>query len=242
MEKIPKTIHYCWFGNGEKSEKIKKCIESWRKYSDYEIVEWNEKNFNVYEHEYTKKAYEEKKWAFVSDYVRLKVLYDYGGIYLDTDVELRKPLDEFLSNDMFLGFMYDCNLATSTIGCKKKCKTINELLQLYETLELEEVPNNDLFTKFFIKKGLKLNNKTQVVDEVKIYPKEFFNYNFFGINNYAVHHFEDSWKEKNKKKELIKTIVRGFIGNSFYGKLSNRLAVKKSPFYSIYLNDKKEEV
>ena len=90
---IPKIIHYCWFGRNSKSKIILKCIESWRKFMpDYEIIEWNEDNFNVKQNEYVKSAYNNKKWAFVSDYARMKVLYQYGGIYFDTDVELLKPI------------------------------------------------------------------------------------------------------------------------------------------------------
>ena len=89
MKKIPKTIHYCWFGKGQKSELMLKCINSWKKYlPDYEIIEWNEDNFDINSNEYVKEAYENKKYAFVTDYVRLYVLLNYGGIYMDTDVEV----------------------------------------------------------------------------------------------------------------------------------------------------------
>lgn len=102
---IPKVIHYCWFGKGEKSNLSEKCIQSWKeKLEGYEIIEWNEENFNINCNKYVKEAYERKKYAFVSDYVRLYVLYNYGGIYLDTDVEVLKTFDQFLVNDSFVGF------------------------------------------------------------------------------------------------------------------------------------------
>ena len=102
---IEKKIHYCWFGKGEMKPLMKKCIKSWKKYCpDYEIIEWNEDNFDVNSTLWTKQAYEAKKYAFVSDYVRLKVLYEHGGIYMDTDVEVVKPIDEFLSHDAFCGY------------------------------------------------------------------------------------------------------------------------------------------
>ena len=103
---IPKTIHYCWFGHGEMSPMMKKCIRSWKKYCpDYEIIEWNEDNFAIDSTVWTKEAYDAKKYAFVADYVRLKVLYEYGGVYLDTDQELIKPIDIFMRHQCFMGFM-----------------------------------------------------------------------------------------------------------------------------------------
>ena len=94
---IPKIIHYCWFGGGAISPENRKCMESWKKYCpDYKIIEWNDQNFDISTNRYAQQAYEAKKYAFVSDYVRLAVLYEYGGIYLDTDVELVRPLDELL--------------------------------------------------------------------------------------------------------------------------------------------------
>ena len=101
---IPKKIHYCWFGGNPLPELAIKCLESWKKYCpDYEIIEWNETNFNLDSCEYVREAYQAKKWAFVSDYARLKVVYDNGGIYLDTDVELIKSLDRLLKNKSFFG-------------------------------------------------------------------------------------------------------------------------------------------
>ena len=100
---IPKIIHYCWFGGGPINPESRKCIESWKKYCpDYKIIEWNEQNFEISQNRYAQQAYEAKKYAFVSDYVRLAVLYRYGGIYLDTDVELVRPLDELLEHKGFL--------------------------------------------------------------------------------------------------------------------------------------------
>ena len=102
---IPKVIHYCWFGNGKMPKLAQKCIESWKKYCpEYKIVCWNEENFDINQNKYAREAYAAGKWAFVSDYVRLKVLYDEGGIYLDTDVELIKPLDKLIEERGYMGF------------------------------------------------------------------------------------------------------------------------------------------
>ena len=103
--KIPKYIHYCWFGKGEKPDIVKKCIESWKaNLSDYEIIEWNEENFDINSNDYVREAYKVKKFAFVSDYVRVYALYNHGGIYLDTDVEVFKSFDEIFNNESFWGF------------------------------------------------------------------------------------------------------------------------------------------
>ena len=102
VNKIPKIIHYCWFGKKDKPDIVNHCINSWKKVlDDYEIIEWNEDNFDVESNTYVKQAYESGKFAFVSDFVRIKALYDYGGIYLDTDVEVFKKFDDLLDNESF---------------------------------------------------------------------------------------------------------------------------------------------
>ena len=126
---IPKVIHYCWFGRNEKSELIKRCIDSWKKYCPgYDIVEWNEDNCDLNSCTYVKEAYEAKKWAFVSDYIRHFVLEQYGGIYLDTDVELLKPLDSFLSGN-FVALENEHSIASGLImGCEKQNWFCEEML------------------------------------------------------------------------------------------------------------------
>lgn len=129
---IPKKIHYCWFGKKPKPALVRRCIESWKKYlQDYEIIEWNEDNFNIHALEYTRQAYENKKWAFVSDYVRLYALYHYGGLYFDTDVEALKNMDCFLNQHLFTGFETKGNPVTAVMGCEKQNKTIGELMEEY---------------------------------------------------------------------------------------------------------------
>ena len=100
---IPKIIHYCWFGKAKKSELEIKCIESWKKFCpNYKIIEWNEENYDVSKNTYMYQAYQKSRWGFVSDYTRLDVIYNYGGIYLDTDVELIKPIDDLLEDEGFI--------------------------------------------------------------------------------------------------------------------------------------------
>ena len=123
-QKIPKVIHFCWFGHGEYPELIVKCMETWKKYlPEYEIVKWSEDNFDINSNQYVKEAYENKKWAFVTDYVRLYALYTCGGIYLDSDVEILKPIDEFLDNEAFSGFESKDTVPTAIMGAVKGVST-----------------------------------------------------------------------------------------------------------------------
>lgn len=238
---INKTIHYCWFGNSEKSELIKKCVNSWSKLKGYEIIEWNEENFNINSHPYIKKAYENKKYAFVSDYVRLKVLYEYGGIYLDTDIEVKKSFDNFLNNDLFLGFMYDSLLGTAVIGAKKNNKIIKELLDRYDKLELNNEANNNMYTQYFLNNfpNFKLNNKYQNLGQgISIYPKEYFERPTYKKSiHYSEHHYSASWKDE--KKGIIKKIAKKVIPNVIYRNITHKMALKQTPYYNIYLRDKK---
>lgn len=136
MNSIPKVIHYCWFGKGEKSKLVLKCIESWKKYCpDYEIIEWNEYNYDISKNKYISEAYKNKKWAFVSDYARLDILFNYGGIYLDTDVELIKSIpEELLNYDGFFCLEHNDINTGSGFATKKNSDVILNLLNVYSNL------------------------------------------------------------------------------------------------------------
>lgn len=224
---IPKKIHYCWFGRGEKSELILNCIESWKKYCpDYEIIEWNENSLDVNATLYTKQAYEAKKWAFVSDYARLYALYHEGGVYFDTDVEVLKPIDEFLKNVSFTGFEVKDSPITAVMGAHPGDRMIKTLLDYYNTAEfinsdgsLNLITNTHIITQSFIEKGVNLNGKLQTVGDMTIYPQIVFCPNNFSRifnkpsnKSYTIHHFDQSWKNAKQNKNFVYRVRRYLVG------------------------------
>lgn len=200
---IPKKIHYIWFGKGEKNERVKHCIESWKKYlPDYEIIEWNEDNFDINYNDFTKSAYENKKWAFVSDVARLWVLYNEGGIYMDTDVEVYKPLDEFLNNEGFTGFEDVHYPVTATLGAVKGNPVIKMMLDYYNCIDFKlyddwrdyikyQETNTCIMSNIFSLLGIDRDrNETQKIKHFTIYPQSYF---FTKDEGWTWHSFNGSW-------------------------------------------------
>lgn len=200
---IPKVIHYVWLGKGEKNERIQKCIESWHKYlPDYEIKEWNEENFDINYNEFTKKSYELGKYAFTSDVIRLYALYTEGGIYMDTDVEVYKPLDEFLTEEAFTGFECDNYPVTATMGCVKGNPVIKLFLDWYDCVEFINYTNwQDFITKQETNTCIMSNilgllgidrhkNEIQRIKHFTVYPQSYF---FTKDEGYTYHSFGGSW-------------------------------------------------
>lgn len=179
---IPKRIIYCWFGGKDKPENVQNCIKTWKEHMpDWEYLEINESNFNINYNEYTQKAYESKKWAYVSDVARIWGLYNFGGIYMDTDVLVYKPLDEFLKHDFFTGFEQVHYPVTATMGSCKGNKIIKEILDVYETKKFETHANwweyetntmiiSDILGKYFDRDKMEYQGK----DNMAIYPRETF--------------------------------------------------------------------
>lgn len=245
---IPKIIHYVWLGGKPLSAFAKKCIKSWKKFCpDYEIKQWDESNFNIHQNLYCKQAIEEKKWAFASDYIRLKVLYEFGGIYLDTDVEILKSLDDFLQNKAFIGFETEKFLSTAIIGAEKNNKWIETFLNDYNNRKFKK-PNGDLdlttnvvvATKLTTKnyKQFKLNNQKQNLDNLTIYPKDYFSPLDYSINEIvltknstAIHHFNGSWLPKpNIFKRILrkfKNLIKKIIGKKNVEKIRKRRKEKQ---------------
>ncbi len=226
---IPKIIHYCWFGENEKPQKVKKCIESWKKYMpEFEIIEWNESNFDINVLEYTKQAYEMKKYAFVSDVARLKALSTHGGIYFDTDVEVFKNFTPLLNEQCILGFEEEEYIATSMMAAEPNHKLINKFLKIYNEIpfldkegNIIEGTNVSKLTDLLVEKGLKRENIYQKIDDnISIYPKEYFSpyvypYGIYQITDksYCVHHFFVSWQSSTVLlKRYLKMILAKTIG------------------------------
>ena len=205
---IPKTIHYCWFGDAQKSDLNKRCLDSWRRVlTDYDIKEWNENNCNL-DSEYCREAYKKGLWARLSNHVRLQTLYSKGGIYLDTDVEVLKRFEPLLRDQCFLGFQQtteDADWVNSAIlGAQPAHPFINRCLRLTEALYAET--GNFFRSPSIVTTVLKNMGLTkyglQELNDVKIYPAEYF-YPFpwfskfspacIKENTYSVHYWEGSW-------------------------------------------------
>ena len=236
---IPKVIHYCWFGKGELPNLAKKCIASWKKYCpDYKIVCWNEDNFNINENKYAKEAYDAKKWAFVSDYVRLKVLYDEGGIYLDTDVEIIKPIDPIIENMGFMGFD-DAGIVSTGLGfaCEKGNELVGELLKDYSdipfklsdgTYDITPCPKRN--TETMKRLGFDPDVKDQIFMGIHIYPEDYFcplkyytGKKKITANTYSIHHFCASWTSSTSRRTMF---LKRLIGVKFYEKLYGKFLHK----------------
>ena len=229
---IPKKIHYCWFGRGDKPKLAKKCIESWRKFCpDYEIVEWNEDNFDVNMNAYTKICYEQKKFAFLSDYARLIIVNENGGIYFDTDVEVIRSYDDLLNCKGFWGFENNNYIASGLgFGSEKGNKVLVSMIREYDRFldgKSGTISCPALNTSALEKYGLKKNGCYQVIEENIIYPAEFFNpYDDpTGIlnktdNTYSIHWFAKSWISRRKviRSNIMKPIHRIFGVDIFHGK------------------------
>ncbi|MBY0145892.1 glycosyltransferase family 32 protein [Neobacillus niacini] len=240
---IPKKIHYCWFGGKEKPGIVNKCIDSWRKnLPNYEIIEWNEGNFNIDANPFVKEAYDSGKYAFVSDYVRVYALYHYGGIYLDTDVEVFRSFDDFLHHPSFWGFEQENFIATSTIGAKKENHLIKEFLDSYNNKNFikndgtfNQLTNVAIITKLLKDKGLLLNGQYQKINQIgAFYPQTYFSpydyincQTFISDKTYAIHHFYKSWLPLEKRiKGKVKFVLSKLIGGHNIARLRKSFPLK----------------
>ena len=224
---IPKVIHCFWFGGKPFDEMSKKCIESWKKFCpDYQIKIWNESNYDVTKNLYMKQTYDAGKYGFTVDFARLDIIYNYGGIYLDTDVELVKPLDEILKNKCFMGFETPKTIALGLgFGAEEKNETIKSLLSVYENLEfvlsdgsLNLRPSPGIQTEVLKKMGMVPNGEDQIIgDGCHIYPKDVFNPCDIDTkkivikdNTVSIHHYAGSWltKENHRNNKIYALIAR----------------------------------
>lgn len=251
---IPKIIHYCWFGRNPLPKSAEKCIESWKKYCpDYEIQLWNEESFDLHCNAYVEAMYARKKWAFLTDYVRLKVVYDRGGVYLDTDVQLLKPLDALVEKGAFMGF--ECSdLVATGLGFAAEAghPFLKENMACYEALtdfdRLRACPH--ITTELLEKYGLvRDHTRTQTLAGMTVYASEYLcpknertglmakTPNTHSIHHYDASWFEESWKESKKKRyrqEKLRYILHSpnrllmrLLGQTRYDALKSTLKRKQ---------------
>ena len=216
---IPRKIHYCWFGGKEKPQEVLRFIETWRRHcTDYEIKEWNEKNFDVHLNRYTEEAYNAGKWAFVSDVARLWALVHEGGIYMDTDVEVVRPLDELLHEKAFIGFEGTQWIGTSIIAAEAGNSFLKEFLDDYNNRtfagsdgNFNQTTNVEEITKRFVARySIARDGKKQQAGEFTIFPTDYFSpYDYIDgrthstRNTYSIHHFSQSWIKRSKFVTLL---------------------------------------
>lgn len=252
---IPKVINYCWFGKGQLPPKAIDCINSWKKYCpDYTIVRWDESNFDVNKYDFTREAYEKKKWAFVTDVARLDIIYNNGGIYLDTDVEIIKNIDDILDNELFIGFENSEYANTGLgFGAIQGNKLVKKNLDVYKEISfndcncISKIACPIITSKVLIEKGFKMNGKLQTLNGCTIYPVEYFcpmNYDTGKIkiteNTYSIHHYTASWKSKfemmnyniEKKFNILFIKLLGEKnGKNFSHKIAKGISIFLKPFF-----------
>lgn len=221
---IPKIIHYCWFGRGAKPKLAERCIASWQKFHpEYQIIEWNEDNFNIDYSPYTRWCYDHKKYAFLSDFVRLLVVNEHGGLYFDTDVEVVRSFDNLLNNAAFFGWENNSNVASGLgFGAEANHPVLREMIRIYDNLTPNESGEFPLIvcpkinTEALLPLGLKLDGTLQDLNEVLVLPAEYMNPydNPTGRlnktkNTYSIHWYSKSWMSK-------KAILRSKLTQPFH--------------------------
>lgn len=240
---IPKILHYCWFGGKSKPPLAEKCIRSWKKFCpDFEIREWNESNFDLKQvPPYVRQAYDAGQWAFVTDYVRLRALTEVGGVYLDTDVEIIRPLDPFLKHEAFAGFEHIQRVQTGVLACRKEFPLFREFMTYYDTAvfrrpdgSLDNTTNVQILTELCRRHGLKFDDSFQIIDGLAIYPREVFcpvDYDTRKLKKtkktVTIHWFSGSWQtqedlrileeERRQKRREQRSNFRVAVGSKLLG-------------------------
>lgn len=234
---IPKIIHYCWFGQKPLPKLGKQCLDSWKKYCpDFQIKEWNEENSPIEKFPFAQKAMEEGKWAFISDVMRLYALYTEGGIYLDTDLEIIKPLDSFLIHKAFIGYEKESNkLQTAIIGAEPESQFISDWLAIYNQTSfssdrkiMAQLVNNRVVSRMLISKQIPLDGKMLNSDYVTIYPSPYFCPMSHGSaieltqETVCIHYYSFSWSEPETLKGHVKKIIVNIIGEKEFRLIVNK--------------------
>lgn len=247
--RIPKIIHYCWFGGKEIPDKLKMIMSTWKilENSGYELKCWNESNCSFDENEFVRRAYMEKRWGYLGDYYRAKALYEYGGIYLDTDVFIHDKFDDLLKLPAFIGFSSDCLIGTAIIGAEKGSSFMKGIMNMYDNdafateksylgeCSVENiysgenwVPSNEPWTWYMLSniKGFKLNNRVQSFDEVVVFSKKYFELgNPFG-HYYCRHDNTNLWRERTLNVHPVVKFKRWLEKNPFFWMMIRRCKSK----------------
>lgn len=248
---IPKIIHACWLGSAEMPQVYKNYIEGWKKLNpDFEVKVWTDNDFEEYYDDslFVRDCLEKKKYGFLADYFRFTVLYKFGGIYIDTDVEMLKPISEFLNCKMFMGYIFDTSIGTAMIGTEPNNPIIKDWLEIllsdYDKLHTFTV-SNDWITKYFIDnfKDFRLSGKRQSLEcGIELYPKDYFERYKITSNRkpggYAEHHCAGSWSDE--KASLPKLILKKVLPRKIISYFGHKKCIKKTPYYKVYLKQRKE--
>ena len=241
---IPRTIHFSWISGEKYPLLVNRCMRSWKKYApDYEIICWDKNRFDINSLMFTKEAYQQKKWAFVADVQRLYALYHHGGIYLDSDVELFRPLDSLLNNNAFIGFEDDQLLSLGVLGSESGHPWIKKLLDYYNDIpfvrddgSFDTTPNTFIVTRMTQEDlALQLVQSEQLLKHrVRVYPRTFFSPKDFktgrvciSSDTYSIHHFSSSWMPLDARlfhkyqrfKHGMKFLMRRAVGTQLVDKL-----------------------
>lgn len=268
MESIPKMVHYCWFGGKPLPESLQKCVDSWSKLEGYQIVRWDESNCSFEENEFVRKSFAEKQLGFIGDYYRLKAVYEYGGIYLDTDVKVNKSFDRLLQYPAFFNFIFDDSVGSAIIGAKPGNPLIKGLLDMYDATVFGHnesgkvlewhgdklvvdgyATSNYYYTYYFLKHfpDFKLNNKFQKFEDFVIFPKEMGEIGTLTGRHYAVHLCAGEWRMKVDDSKTLKNRIKKAIQKWPWLFDKVQIVVRKKrynklkkdiPFYGCYLAQK----
>lgn len=234
-DKIPRIIHYCWFGGKPLPPDLQKCLDSWEKLEGYTVMRWDESNCSFEENDFVRNTFRDKQLGFIGDYYRLKAVYEYGGIYLDTDVKVNRSFDSLLKNRAFLNFIFDCSIGSAIIGSEKGNPLIKGLLDMYDRSVIlpgkakgskvfEEAgdgrllvhgyaTSNYYYTYYILKHypEFRLGNRYQDMGDFVIYPKEYFEIGKLLGNHYAVHLCAGEWRIKADTSKTLKGRIKKAI-------------------------------
>lgn len=233
--RIPKIIHYCWFGGKPLPEDLKKCIDTWEKLKGYTIMRWDESNCSFDENDFVRNTYRDGQIGFIGDYYRAKAVYEYGGVYLDTDVKIKKSFDPLLKNKAFFNFIFDCSVGTAIIGGEKHNPLFKGIMDMYDntvflpaenstnkkTFKLKDgkiyvhgyATSNYYYTYYILKHypDFILNNKYQDMGDFVIYPKELFEIGTLTGRHFAIHLNAGVWRNDSKESGNAKSAIKAFI-------------------------------